>query len=251
MYKIKAFSNKVGVSVRSLRHYDKVGLLIPEFINKQNGYRYYGDTNFSTIQQILFFKELDFSLGEIKGLINEELVSQYDALCIQRNLLELKQQRLGEMVKYIDELLISKNSGAKSMNKKLKQTMNNNKFENKKAAYLEEAKQKWGETDSFKQSQQRLAQYSQAELTEINNKQASIYKQLAEHMPLGVKDPKVQKLIHKARMLINDHWYDCDEKRFAALGNMYETDPRFNASIDRYGTGLAAFINQAIGVYVG
>ncbi len=249
MYKIKAFSEKVGLSVRSLRHYDKIGLLVPEHINRHTGYRYYGDKNFSTVQKILFFKELGFSLAEIKILVNNDLIDQYDALCIQRNLLELKKQRLGEMVEYIDELLIAKNYGAKNMNDQLKNTMNNSQFENKKAAYLEEAKKRWGNTKSFKQSQQRMSRYNQDELAKINLMQISIFQQLAKLMYLGAEDQQVQELIHSARMLINDYWYDCDEQRYVALGEMYENDPKFKTNIDQYGDGLAAFINQAIGIY--
>lgn len=249
MYKIKAFSSLVGLSVRSLRHYDKIGLLIPEHINRHNGYRHYGSQNLVTAQQILFFKELDFSLAEIKTLLTDETINQQETLCFQRNLLELKRQRLGGMVELIDDILNTEPHGVIDMTEKLKQTINNSQFDDQKATYLAAAKKQWGHTDSFKQSQQRLSTYSQDELAEINEKQASIYRQLAALMPLGVQHQQVHELVHQARMHIDSHWYPCDTKRFVALGQMYVDDPKFQANIDQYGQGLASFLNQAIKAY--
>jgi len=108
MYKIKQFSTMVGVSIRMLRHYDKIGLLIPEYINQENAYRYYGEKNLALMQQVLFFKELDFSLKEIKDILNDASFNSKDALSMQKNLLQLKKQRLSAMISFIDELLNDK-----------------------------------------------------------------------------------------------------------------------------------------------
>lgn len=117
MLKIKQFSNIVGVSVSMLLHYNKIGLLVPENINRFNGYRYYGEKNLTTMQQVLFFKELDFSLQEIKEIINDDEFKPLDALSMQRNLLNLKKQRLEKIVGFIDKLLNSKSTGELGMSK--------------------------------------------------------------------------------------------------------------------------------------
>ena len=249
MFKIKQFAELTGVSIRMLRHYDKIGLLVPENINKFNGYRYYGEKNLATMQQVLFFKELDFSLQEIKEIINAKDFTPLDALNMQRNLLNLKKQRLENMVSFIDKLLRNKNTGEFNMSKQLNNAMNNDAFNKQKIEYAKEAKDKWDNTDSYKQSQKRMAKYTKQDIAAINAKQEKIYQDLAQLMPLGVNDKKVQNLVHDARMLINDNWYKCSKEQFAALGNMYVSDARFKANIDKYGDGLAEFLNQAIGVY--
>ena len=168
MYKIKQFADKVGVSIRMLRHYDKIDLLIPENINKYNGYRYYGNKNLETIQQVLFFKELDFSLNEIKSIINNDSFNKRVALTMQKNLINLKKQRLEKMVTFIDTLLST--SGEIDMSKKLKQAMNNDDFEEQKMEYAEETKKRWGQTDSYKQFQKRASNYSKEKIIQINAK---------------------------------------------------------------------------------
>jgi DNA-binding transcriptional MerR regulator len=250
MYKIKQFANRVGISIRMLRHYDKIGLLVPENINQYNGYRYYGSKNLETMQQILFFKELDFSLKEIKDMINHQSFDKHEALSMQKNLLNLQKQRLENMVEFIDTLLSTSHSGEIDMSKKLKQAMSNESFESQKQEYAKEAKQKWGETDSYKQSQRRAANYSKQEIAQINAKQQEIYQDLVQLMPLGVTNEKVQEKVHQARMLINDFWYDCSPQQFAALGQMYIADERFKHNIDKQGQGLAEFLNKAIQIYV-
>ncbi len=221
MYKIKQFAELTGVSIRMLRHYDKIKLLVPENINQFNGYRYYGEKNLATMQQILFFKELDFSLQEIKNIINAKDFKPLNALTMQRNLLNLKKQRLENMVNFIDKLLNNKNTGEFNMSKQLNNAINNDAFNNQKLKYAKEAKDKWGNTDSYKQSQKRMANYSKQDIAHINAKQEKIYHDLALLMPKGVNDKQVQNLVHDARMLINDNWYECSKQQFAALGNMY------------------------------
>jgi len=249
MYKIKQFSNIVGVSVRMLRHYDKIGLLIPENINLFNGYRYYGEKNLTIMQQVLFFKELDFSLKEIKEIINDDAFKPLDALCMQRNLLNLKKQRLENMVGFIDKLLNTKSTGEIDMSKQLKKAMNNDVFNKQRIEYAKEAKNKWEKTSRYKQSQKRMAKYSQEDITTINAKQDKIYQELVKLMPLGINHKQVQKLIHEARMLINDYWYECSKTQFAVLGGMYVSDDRFKANLDKHGDGLAEFLNEAIMTY--
>ncbi|WP_223788157.1 MerR family transcriptional regulator [Marinicella meishanensis] len=248
-FKIKEFAAMHGVSVRTLRHYDQLGLLIPAHVNRHNGYRYYGEENRLTLQLIVFYKELGFALAEIKTLLQADPANQQQALRFQRNLLAMKQQRLGKMVDFIDELLSSNQHGATDMSEQFLNATNQQAFEQDKAAHLAEAKQRWGQTQSFQQSQQRLAKYSDADVQAINQQQQAIYQQLAALMPQGVADPQVQQQVHAARMLIHDHWYDCGVAQFAALGQMYVTDPKFTAHLNHYGAGFAEFLSQAIAHY--
>ena len=98
--------------------------------------------------------------------------------------------------------------------------------------------------------QKRMAKYSKQDIVTINAKQEKIYQDLATLMPLGVEDEKVQGLVHQARMLINDNWYDCSKQQFQVLGKMYVSDARFQKNIDKHGKGLAEFLSQSVEVYV-
>lgn len=219
MYKIKQFADLVGVSIRMLRHYDKIGLLAPENVNKFNSYRYYGEENLATVQQVLFFKELDFSLQEIKGIINDASFDPLDALSMQRNLLNLKKQRLENMVEFIDDLITNNRTGEFNMDT-IKQAMNNDNFNKQKLAYGKEVKDKWGDSDSYKQSQTHMAKYSKQDVEKLNQQQAKLYQELAELMPLGIEDNQVQKKFTKPECLClitgmivapnnSRHWVRC------------------------------------------
>jgi len=236
----------VGVSVRMLHHYDKIGLLVPENINQFNGYRYYGTKNLETIQQLLFFKELDFSLKEIKDMINDVSFNKLEALTMQRNLLNMQKDRLGKMVAFIDTLLIT---GETDMSKQIKEVLNQDDFNKQKLKYAKEAKDKWGKTNSYKQSQKRMAKYSKQDIANLNTQQENIYQNIASLMSLGIENKKVQEKIHQARLFISNNWYDCNLQQFAALGEMYIADQRFKDNIDKHGEGLAEFINKAIVIY--
>lgn len=252
MYKIKQFSKLVGVSVRMLHHYDKIGLLTPERIHRDNGYRYYGAKNFERVQQILLFKELGFGLKEIRGFLDSESFDFKAALSMQRNLLNLKKQRLEKIVKYIDICLHSSDNQLtmeNNMNEEMKSALDETAIENEKIKYAQEAREKWGHTDSYKQSQKKLAKYNKSDIESLKDKQQQIYLELAELMPKGIKDPSVQEKVHEARMFINDNWYECSVQQFVALGHMYVADERFKQQIDKSGEGLAEFLNQAIQVY--
>jgi len=169
---------------------------------------------------------------------------------MQRNLLNLKKQRLENMVCFIDNLLDNKTTGEIIMSKQLKHAMSNDAFNKQKLEYAKEAKEKWGVTDSYKQSQKSMAKYSKQDIVDLNQQQAKIYQELAALMPLGVEDSQVQEKVHQARMFITNNWYDCSPNQFSALGKMYVADERFKLNIDQYAEGLSEFFNGAIKVYV-
>ena len=95
-----------------------------------------------------------------------------------------------------------------------------------------------------------MAKYSKDDIANINAKQERIYQDLSRLMPMGINHEQVQKLIHEARMLINDYWYECSKKQFASLGAMYVSDERIKANIDKHAQGLSKFLNEAITVYI-
>jgi DNA-binding transcriptional MerR regulator len=245
MVTIKQFAQLTGLSQRVLRHYHEIELLIPEYINHK-AYRFYGSKNLETAQQILVFKELGFTLKEIIEIIYAKNFNKKEALQSQKTLLELKRQRLNRILAFIDELITK---GDINMNDKLKQAFDNKEIDNKLEEYTKEAKEKWGSSESYKQSQHRLKKYSKEDIETINGQQAKIYQQLVLLMSNGTTDKEVQELVHQARLFISKYWYDCSFETFAGLGHMYLADDRFKGHLDQYGDGFAEFFSDAIKVY--
>ena len=148
---IKEFAQQIGVSVRTLHYYDEIGLLKPSEVDSQNGYRFYDEKSLERMQEILFFRELDFSLKTIAQLLSSPDYDKQQALTRQRQLLLAKKERLEQLIDTIDSM--EKGEGFMKPN---------NEYEALKNQYAEEVRQRWGSTDAYKESQQRNTDFSQA-----------------------------------------------------------------------------------------
>ena len=140
---IKEFAELTGVSVRTLHYYDEIGLLKPSEVDAQNGYRFYDEKSLERMQEILFYRELDFSLKTIAQILSSPDYDKQQALTRQRKLLLAKKERLEQLINALDGL--EKGEGF----------MKNNEYEKLKNEYAEEVRQRWGSTDAYKESQQR------------------------------------------------------------------------------------------------
>ena len=135
---IKEFADFTGVSVRTLHYYDEIGLLMPAFVDKTTGYRYYDENSIIRMQEILFYRELDFSLKSIQEILSDPHYDKEKALQEQKKLLQLKKGRLERLICAIDSAM----KGEIVMN-----AFDNSEFETYKA----EAREKWGKTDAYKE----------------------------------------------------------------------------------------------------
>ncbi|MEE1046964.1 MAG: MerR family transcriptional regulator, partial [Clostridia bacterium] len=147
---VSEFAKLTGVSVRTLHYYDEIGLLKPDFVDDNTGYRFYGEKAFSTMQEILFYRELDFSLKSIKEFITSPSHNKSEALKAQKQLLILKKQRLERII----EAISSAEKGDKIMNF---DAFNNSEI-NK---YKDEVKMRFGSTEAYRQSQEKTANYTE------------------------------------------------------------------------------------------
>ena len=136
---IKEFADFTGVSVRTLHYYDEIGLLMPAFVDKTTGYRFYDEKSFLRMQEILFYRELDFSLKRIEEILSSPNYDKRKALNEQKQLLTLKKERL---ISAIDGVVKGENVMA---------AFDNSEFEKYKA----EAREKWGNTDAYKEHAER------------------------------------------------------------------------------------------------
>jgi len=239
---IKQLSILAGVSVRTLHFYDQIGLLIPQR-ERENNYRFYTRDSLLKLQQILFYRELDFSLDQISVILNQTDFDLVEALENHREALKGKAKRLNTLLETIDNT-ISNLKGQKDMT----QTQYFKGFsDEQQAEYEKEAAQKW-DPDMVHESNRRYKSLSQVEKNELLAKDERITLAIRDAMPKGTKDPEVQALIAEKQQFIN-FFYDCTDEILLGLGKMYVEDPRFKSNYDRIHPELAQFIYEAIKVY--
>ncbi len=230
-----------GVSVRTLHYYDEIGLLRPSKITDA-GYRLYDDTALARLQQILFFRELDFPLCKIREILDNPAFDQQGALHSHKKLLLLKKQRLERLITLVDNTL----KGEPEMSFK---AFDMSEIEQAQKQYSDEAKQRWGDTDAYTQSTKRTASYTKEDWARIQSETDAIYEGFAEQMNGDPASPAVQQLVADWQAHISRNFYDCTPEILKGLGEMYVNDERFTKTIDEHAQGLAQFISDAIKVY--
>ncbi len=240
---IKEFAKLTGVSVRTLHYYDEIGLLQPSFVDEQNGYRFYDEESLTRMQEILFYRELDFSLKDIQTILSSPHYDKRNALKEQKHLMLLKKERLERLITALDSAM-----------KGEKLTMNvfdNSEFEAQRELYAKEAKEKWGRTDAYKESAEKTKGYSKEKWNEVNEGMNALMAEFAECMKSGFApdSDEAQVLVKKWQDYISDNYYTCTNEILKGLGVMYTEDERFRANIDKHGVGTAQFMCEAIKVY--
>lgn len=141
--KIREFARLTGVSVRTLHFYDEIGLLKPSSVDEQNGYRFYDEQTLMRMQEILFYRELNFSLKEIRMILSSPDYDKQNALKEQKHLLTLKKERLERIISALDSAMKGE---IVNMN-----VFDNSEFEEKRNEYAKEAREKWGDTAAYKE----------------------------------------------------------------------------------------------------
>lgn len=237
-----------GISVRMLHHYDKIGLLNPESVNAA-GYRLYSDENLDRLQQILFFKELNFSLQEIKIILDSPNFDKKEALKVHRQLLLEKKLRLEKIIQSVDKTINSMEGEFKMDKKEALNVFNMTEIEEHQRKYSKEVKEKYGNTSAYKESNKKTSKYTKEDWSNIMKGWDEIYKKLASLMDKNPDDKEVQESVHQFREHISKNFYDCTPEIFRGLGELYVNDERFTANIDKYKTGLSKFLREAINVY--
>jgi DNA-binding transcriptional MerR regulator len=248
MYKIKEVSTIAGISVRTLHHYDHIGLLTPTIV-EDNGYRKYSEDDIDKLQQILFFKELGISLKEIKDILYHPNFDNMHALKMHKKLLLEKKNRLEQIIRSVDNTIQSMNGGSKMDKKDMFKPFDMTKIEEQQKKYAEETKEKYGQTDAYKQSVKKTSQYGEADWKRIYEQGNKNYERMVKAMHLGPEDEKVQDIVADMRQHISDNFYDCTIEIFRGLGDLYVNDPRFTKNIDKHKQGLSQFLKEAFHYY--
>lgn len=230
-----------GVTVRTLQYYDKIGLLKPSEM-AENGYRIYHQSDLETLQQILFFRELDFSLTEIKEIMQNPNYEKSDALKHQKELLIKKRDRLNGLILLVDSAL----EGDETMSFK---EFDNSVIEEAKNNYAAEVKERWGSTTAYQEYSKKTKNYNKDQWNTVTAKGQEIFTQFAKLRHLPAESEEVQALVKVWQDHITENYYNCTKEILSGLGLMYTHDERFTKTIDANGEGTAAFMAQAIEIY--
>jgi len=233
--KINEFARFTGVSVRTLHYYDEIGLLKPAMVDKITGYRYYDEKSLERMQEIMFYRELDFSLKEIEVILTSPGYDKMQALREQRKLLLMKKERMEKLIDAVDKAI----EGELDMS-----AFDKTEYEK----YKEEARERWGNTEAYNEYEQKTKGNVDSKMIEGMDE---IMRAFAECMKTGEEPASeaTQKLVRKLQSYITDNFYTCTDEILSGLGKMYTADPRFTKNIDEHGEGTAEFISEAIGAY--
>ncbi|MEQ6389053.1 MerR family transcriptional regulator [Bacillaceae bacterium S4-13-58] len=241
--KAKEVAELVGISVRTLHHYDEIGLLHPEEVTVA-GYRLYSNENLATLQQILFFKELRFPPKKIQEILNSPSFDRLETMEMHKNMLLEKQRRLGQMISTIDKT-------TRYMKGEITMT-NKEKFEGfdfNSNPYEKEARERWGDR-AVDQSNAAVGNMSKEDKIVIGERMNEIYRNLADIRKQSPNSDEAQAAIEEWYYFLNQnfgHHYTLDA--FKSLGQMYVQDERFTNNVDQFGEGLAQFMCDAMAVY--
>ncbi|MEO9851630.1 MAG: MerR family transcriptional regulator [Reichenbachiella sp.] len=241
-YSVKELSELAKVSVRTLHYYDQIDLLKPSF-RSGKGYRFYERKQLLMLQQILFYKELGFSLQDIHSVISDPTFDLIDALESHKKEL-LKQSRNLQQLMHTVKKTLSELKNKKMMkDSEIYQGFTANEVNSMR----QEVTDRWG-AEQLKETEDRIRAMGKAGWEDTQQKGEEINQLLADLMDLSPEDLNVQEAItlHYRHMNL---FYEVSKERYLGLGNMYVEDERFRAYYEKYRTGLAHFIKQAIEIY--
>ena len=239
MMTVKQVSELTGVSIRTLRYYDEIGLL-PPASHTEGGYRLYDDTALERLQQILLFRELEFPLKDIVRIVSSPDFDRKKALEQQIELLELKKQRL--------EYLIAFARGIKLIGVR---TVDFSAFDRKKLdEYAKRAKEQWGNTPEYKELKEKESKRTPEEEQQLMERFMSLFAEFGELKKGSPESDDAQAMVKKLQNFITEHFYTCTDEILSGLGKMYTADSEFKENIDKAGgSGTADFAAAAIDAY--
>ncbi len=239
MMTVHEVSELTGVSIRALHHYDRIGLLHPAEVTGA-GYRLYDDTALERLQCILLFKELQFSLKEIKDILDSPDFDYSRALDQQITLLQMKKEHLENLINLAREI---KQIGVK----KLDFTVFNTK---KMDEYAKRAKESWGQTPEYREFEEKSKDRTKEDERKLWAGLMEIFTEFGSMKGSSPSGSEAQALVKKLQDYITEYFYTCSDEILAALGNMYAGGGEMTDNINHAGgEGTAEFAAQAIKVY--
>jgi DNA-binding transcriptional MerR regulator len=244
-YQVKEVAEIAGVSVRTLHHYDEIGLLVPRGRTDAR-YRLYDDADLLRLQQILIGRELGLSLEEIRRYLDDPRFDRRQALIKQRQQLSLRAERTQAMLHAVDAALALLDDANPHRGEAMDPKQMFDGFDPQR--YEAEAEQRWGSSDQYRESKRRTQRYTKEDWQRYALEQKEIYAALFAALEAGVAsdDPRAMDGAERHRLAIDRWFYPCSHAMHVGLSDLYEQDCRFAENIDKHGAGLTPFLSAAI-----
>ncbi|WP_314175676.1 MerR family transcriptional regulator [Streptomyces winkii] len=242
-YSVGQVAGFAGVTVRTLHHYDEIGLLVPGE-RSLAGHRVYGDADLDRLQQILFYRELGFPLEEVAVLLDDPDVDPREHLRQQHELLCSRIEKLQKMAAAVEHAMEARKMGIDLTPEEKFEVFGDHDPDQ----YAEETQQRWGHTEAYHESQRRTASYTKEDWLRIKEEGEEWTRRFSEQMESddGPGSEAAMDLAEEHRQQICRNFYDCPYEIHTCLGEMYVADERFTAYYEAIKPGMAEYLREAI-----
>ncbi|MEV8018923.1 MerR family transcriptional regulator [Streptomyces sp. NPDC086554] len=242
-YSVGQVAGFAGVTVRTLHHYDEIGLLVPSE-RSHAGHRRYSDADMDRLQQVLFYRELGFPLDEVAALLDDPDTDPREHLRRQHGLLTARITKLQEMAAAVETAMEAKKMGINLTPEEKFEVFGDHDPDQ----YAEEVEQRWGDTEAYRESQRRAASYTKDDWKRLNDEAAAINARMSDLLDRGLPADSVEAMdvAEEHRRFISRFHYDCSYEIHTCLGEMYVADERFTATYEAIHPGLAVYTRDAI-----
>lgn len=247
-YTIQSLAKMAGITSRTLRYYDEIGILKPARINS-SGYRIYGEAEVDRLQQILFYRELDVDLESIKKIITSPSFNETKALEDHREKLLTKRDQLNQLISNVEKTLAYKEGRVHMSNDEKFEAFKEKMIEENEKNYGDEIRAKYGE-EQVEKSNQQLKNMSKTQFAEAEKLGEKVLETLNQAFLTG--DPAgelAQKTADLHRKWLTIYWGNYSKEAHAGVAQMYVDDERFAKYYDKTHTGAAKFLRDAVHIY--
>ena len=242
-YSVGQVAGFAGVTVRTLHHYDEIGLLVPSE-RSHAGHRRYSDVDLDRLQQILFYRELGFPLDEVAALLDDPEADPRAHLRRQHELLTARIEKLQQMAAAVEHAMEARKMGINLTPEERFEVFGDKDPEE----HAEEAERRWGGTEAYAESQRRAARYTKDDWKRMQAEVDSWGERYDALMAAGepATGERAMDMAEEHRQHIGQWFYDCSYEMQRGLGEMYVSDERFKAFYDSMRPGLAEHLRDAI-----
>ncbi|AFC32906.1 transcriptional regulator SkgA, mercury resistance [Paenibacillus mucilaginosus 3016] len=244
---VKEVAKASGVSVRTLHYYDEIGLLTPQR-DETNGYRCYGEEELLRLQQILFFRELDFPLEDIRSLLGSDSFDRIGALEEHKRLLALRAERLRTLMNTIDQT-IGRLKGERTMNR---DELYEGFDQSKQKQYEREIIQRYGKQAEkhIEESRERMKTWTKEDYDRVNGEYAELNRRMTSVLESGLTpdSPEAQGVVEDHFGVVS-RFYTPSREMYAGLGDLYTDHPDFRKLYDAFHPRLADYWRDAMKAY--
>jgi DNA-binding transcriptional MerR regulator len=232
-----------GVTVRTLHHYDRIGLLRPG-VRSSAGYRGYSQADLARLQRILAYRELGFALEDVGRLLDDPDNDPVAQLRHQHRLVLDRMERLAQIAAVLERTMEAHKMGIRLTAEEMLEVFG----EQDPTRYADEVNERWGDTDSYRESNRRTSSYTKDDWIRIKSEQEAAGARFAAVMAAGrpADSPEAMDAAEANRLLIDRYFYDLSREMHVGLAEMYVTDPRFTKNYEDVAPGLAQYVHDAI-----